>query len=47
MAGQLGNSNVTIKRLQIIGIDSQRNIIVLKGSVPGKSGNYVALTLAD
>lgn len=43
MAGQLGNKITTIKNLQVIQLDSKENILVLKGSVPGKPGNLVSI----
>ena len=43
MAGQLGNKMITVKKLQIIQILSQDNILVIKGSVPGKPGNLVSV----
>ncbi len=35
MAGHLGNSKITIKRIKIIKIYNKKNILLLKGSVPG------------
>lgn len=43
MAGQLGDKLTTIKNLKIIKISTQENIIVLKGSVPGKPGNLLRI----
>ncbi|MCL4386266.1 MAG: 50S ribosomal protein L3 [Cyanobacteria bacterium] len=43
MAGQLGNRNTTIKNLKIIQINSQENTLVIKGSVPGKSGSLLSI----
>ena len=43
MAGQLGNKIVTIKNIKIIQINSEENILVLKGSVPGKPGNLLSI----
>ena len=43
MAGQMGNKKVTIKNLQIISINKERNILVIKGSVPGKNGNLIQI----
>lgn len=43
MAGQLGNKVTTIKNLTVIQLDSKENILVLKGSVPGKPGNLVSI----
>jgi large subunit ribosomal protein L3 len=41
MAGRMGNTKVTIKNLQIIDINIEDNIIIVKGAVPGKPGNTV------
>lgn len=43
MAGQLGNQTTTIKNLKVIQINSQENILVIKGSVPGKPGNLLSI----
>lgn len=44
MAGQLGNKVTTIKQLIIIQSNSNENILVVKGSVPGKPGNLLSIT---
>ena len=44
MPGRLGMDQRTVKALEIIDIDTQENLIVLKGCIPGKSGNLVTLT---
>jgi large subunit ribosomal protein L3 len=43
MAGQLGNKMLTIKKLKVIQINSEENILVIKGSVPGKPGNLISI----
>ena len=43
MSGQLGNSVKTIKKVKVIQLDSKENILVLKGSVPGKPGNLLSI----
>jgi large subunit ribosomal protein L3 len=43
MAGQLGNTITTVKKLKIIQINSEENILVIKGSVPGKPGNLLSI----
>lgn len=43
MAGQLGNKKITIKNLRIIKINSIKNFIMVKGSIPGKPGNLVSI----
>ena len=47
MAGQLGNKIITIKKLKIIQINSEENILVIKGSVPGKPGNLLSIVPSD
>jgi large subunit ribosomal protein L3 len=41
MPGQLGSKRITISKLEILGIDSEQNLIIVKGSVPGKPGNLL------
>ncbi|MXP56546.1 50S ribosomal protein L3 [Pantoea sp. Mhis] len=43
MAGQLGNESVTIQSLQIINIDLERNLLIVKGAVPGATGSNVII----
>nr|YP_010276931.1 ribosomal protein L3 [Thalassionema bacillare]UHY40454.1 ribosomal protein L3 [Thalassionema bacillare]UHY40841.1 ribosomal protein L3 [Thalassionema bacillare]UHY41099.1 ribosomal protein L3 [Thalassionema bacillare] len=43
MAGQLGNKTITVKKLKVIQSNSEENILVLKGSVPGKPGNLLSI----
>jgi large subunit ribosomal protein L3 len=44
MAGQLGNKLTTIKKLKVIQLSSDENILIIKGSVPGKPGNLLSIT---
>ena len=46
MAGQLGNSQVTIRKLEVIRVDGDRNLLLIKGAVPGKPGGLLSLTPA-
>jgi len=43
MSGQLGNKNSTVKKLKTIQVNVTENILVIKGSVPGKIGNLVSI----
>jgi len=43
MAGQLGNKITTIKKLKVIQVNFEENILVIKGSVPGKPGNLLSV----
>jgi large subunit ribosomal protein L3 len=41
MAGQLGNVQRTIQRLKIIRIDTDRQLLFVKGAVPGFNGSAI------
>ncbi|MEB3230269.1 MAG: 50S ribosomal protein L3 [Leptolyngbyaceae bacterium] len=41
MAGQMGDTRVTIRKLTIVQIDAERNLLLVKGSVPGKPGAFL------
>jgi large subunit ribosomal protein L3 len=43
MPGQLGNKITTVKKLKVIQTNSEENILVIKGSVPGKPGNLLSI----
>jgi large subunit ribosomal protein L3 len=47
MSGQHGNKNITIKNLEILGIDNKENLLLLKGNIPGKSGNLISVYLSS
>ena len=47
MAGQLGNKIANIKKLKVIQINSDENILVVKGSVPGKPGNLITVSMFE
>jgi large subunit ribosomal protein L3 len=47
MAGQLGNKITTIKKLKVIQINPEENILVIKGSVPGKPGNLLSIVPSE
>jgi large subunit ribosomal protein L3 len=38
MAGRLGGTQVTIRKLTIVRVDLERNLLLIKGAVPGKPG---------
>ncbi len=44
MAGQMGNKPATQQNLEVIRIDSERNLLLVKGSVPGPKGLDVMVT---
>lgn len=43
MAGQLGNEMITVKKLKVVQVNLEENILVIKGSVPGKPGNLLSI----
>ncbi len=44
MAGQLGNKQTSVRKLRIVQINTEENILVVKGSIPGKPGNLINIT---
>lgn len=46
MAGHLGNETVTIQNLVVIRVDSERNLLLIKGSIPGSDGGDVVVRRA-
>ena len=47
MAGQLGNKITTIKKLKVVQLNLKENILVIKGSVPGKPGNLLSIVPSE
>lgn len=45
MAGRLGHHQTTIKKLKIFKINKEENLLIVKGSVPGKPGNLLNIKL--
>jgi len=43
MPGHMGHETVTIQNLQIVKVDSERNVILVKGSVPGPKNGFVKI----
>ena len=43
MGGRMGGDRVTVKNLEVLAIDPERNLIALKGAVPGPSGGLVTV----
>jgi len=43
MAGRLGGKHTTIKNLQIVLINLENNLLVVKGAIPGKLGNLLSI----
>lgn len=43
MAGRLGGERVTTKNLQIIGLDAENGLLLIRGAVPGAAGGIVTV----
>jgi large subunit ribosomal protein L3 len=43
MAGQTGNKRVKMENLQVLKVLTDRNMIVVKGSIPGPKGSTVTI----
>jgi large subunit ribosomal protein L3 len=43
MAGQTGNRRVTVKNLEVVRVDVDKNVIALRGAVPGHMKSYVII----
>jgi large subunit ribosomal protein L3 len=41
MGGHLGNAQITVRNLEVIEVDTEDNVLVVKGAVPGPNGGYV------
>jgi large subunit ribosomal protein L3 len=41
MGGHLGAARITVKTHRLVSIDTENNLLVIKGSVPGAAGGYV------
>jgi large subunit ribosomal protein L3 len=46
MAGQLGTARVTVRNLEIVEVDAEENVLLIKGAVPGPTGSYVMVRRA-
>ena len=44
MAGQMGNKKITVQSLEVVSIDEERSLILVKGGVPGAIGGWVEIT---
>jgi large subunit ribosomal protein L3 len=41
MAGRMGNERVTVQSLELVGVDADRRLLLIKGAVPGPNGSLV------
>jgi len=43
LAGRMGGDQVTVQNLQIVKVDAERNLLLVKGNVPGAKKSLVAV----
>ncbi len=43
MAGRMGNERVTVKKLDVVRVDAERNLLLVKGAVPGANGGLLVV----
>jgi large subunit ribosomal protein L3 len=43
MGGRMGGDKVTIKNLVVVGVDLEKNLLLLRGAVPGKKNSYLII----
>ena len=41
MGGHMGNERVTVRNLEVVEVDIEDNVLVIKGAIPGPNGAYV------
>ncbi|MGB3695334.1 MAG: 50S ribosomal protein L3 [Spirulinaceae cyanobacterium] len=46
MAGRMGAEKVTVRKLTVVSVDPERNLLLVKGAVPGKPGGLLSITPA-
>jgi len=43
MAGRMGGNQVTVQNLQVVKVDEDKNLLIVKGAVPGPKNSYVII----
>ena len=46
MAGHMGNARTTLKNLKVVAVDEEKNLLMVRGAVPGPNGSYVMIKKA-
>lgn len=46
MAGRMGHAQITVKNLEVVKVDVERNLLLLKGAVPGPKKGLVSITVS-
>ena len=47
MPGQMGNVRLTVKNLRVAAVDTENNLLMIRGAVPGPNGSYVLIKKAQ
>ena len=43
MPGQMGNERVTVQGISVVRVDAEKNVLIVKGSVPGPNGGTLII----
>lgn len=43
MPGHMGNANVTVQNLEVVRVDAEKNLILIKGGIPGPKKGFVVI----
>ena len=46
MGGRMGSKRTTVRNLQVVGVDAEKNLLLVKGAVPGHRNGYVVINRA-
>lgn len=47
MAGRYGGKQITVKKLEIVIVDPEKNVLAIKGAIPGKAGTLISISPAN
>ena len=47
MAGQMGGATATVRNLEVVKVDAEQNLLLVKGAVPGTKGTLLTIRLAQ
>lgn len=43
LPGRMGHDRVTVQNLEVVKVEPERNLLIIKGSVPGKEGSFIMI----
>jgi large subunit ribosomal protein L3 len=43
MAGRMGGDTISIRGLKVIAVDAEKNVLLVKGAIPGRRGSLVSI----